>query len=155
LGCAYSAKLDPSDIVQQTLLDALQKLDEFRGATDRERASWLREIFVNNLADVFRAFNRQKRDIKRERSSARLTTWLETWPTATFEEAAKNEQLLRLAWALSELPETQHVAIELHHLQGLSLAQTAKSLHRSEASVAGLIRRGMAQLRELLGAPAL
>jgi RNA polymerase sigma-70 factor (ECF subfamily) len=155
LGCAYSAKLDPSDIVQQTLLDAHQKLGEFRGSTDHERAAWLREIFVNNLADVYRALNRQKRDIKRERSSARLATWLESLPTAAVDEVDNNEQLLRLAWALSELPESQHIAIDLHHLQGRSLAETAKALHRSEASVAGLIRRGMVQLRQLLNDPAL
>ena len=66
------------------------------------------------------------------------------------DQAEKNEELLRLAWALSELPELQHVAVELHHLGGLSLAETAKRLNRTEASVAGLVRRGLIRLRELL-----
>jgi RNA polymerase sigma-70 factor (ECF subfamily) len=150
LSWAYSSKVDPSDIVQQTLLDAHQKLDEFRGSTDRELAAWLREIFVNNLADVFRALNSQKRDITRERSSDRLSQWLEDLPAPHDDQSEKNEQLICLAWALSELPQLQHVAIELHHLQGLSLAETAKRLRRTEASVAGLIRRGIARLRGLL-----
>jgi RNA polymerase sigma-70 factor (ECF subfamily) len=151
LGVAYSAKLDPSDLVQETFMNAHQSLAEFRGTTDRERAAWLREIFVNSLADVYRALNRQKRDITRERSSERLTEWLEL--SAPQGRAEENEELIRLAWALSELPDRQHVAIELHHLQGLSLAETAKTLHCSEAAAAGLIRRGMEHLRELLGGP--
>jgi RNA polymerase sigma-70 factor, ECF subfamily len=152
LGVAYSAKLDPSDLVQETFLNAHQKLAQFRGTTDQERAAWLREIFVNSLADVYRALNRQKRDITRETSNNRLTEWLELSapPESRSEE---NEELIRLAWALSELPDRQHVAIELHHLQGLSLAETAKAVHCTEASAAGLIRRGMAQLRDLLGEP--
>jgi len=149
-GRRYASKLDPSDLVQQTLLDAFQKLEQFRGSSERERAAWLREILVNNLADVFRALNRQRRDVARERSSARLTVWLEALPTMPADQAEKNEQLLRLAWALSELPELQHVAVELHHLRGLSLAETGQQLGRTEASVAGLVRRGMARLRELL-----
>jgi RNA polymerase sigma-70 factor, ECF subfamily len=153
LGVAYSSKLDPSDLVQETFMNAHQKIAQFRGTTDRERAAWLREIFVNSLADVYRALNRQKRDIARERTSERLTEWLElsARPDGDTEEG---DDLIRLAWALSELPERQHVAIELHHLQGLSLAETAKALHCTEPAAAGLIRRGMAQLRELLDAPA-
>jgi len=150
IGGAYSAKLDPSDIVQETFLRACENLDQFRGTTDRERAAWLREIFVNNLADVFRALNCQKRDVTRERSAARLAQWQEGFPAPPGKQSEENEQLIRLAWALSELPELQHVAIELHHLQGLSLAEAAKTLHRTEASIAGLVRRGMERLRELL-----
>jgi RNA polymerase sigma-70 factor (ECF subfamily) len=151
LGGKFASKLDPSDLVQQTLLDAFQKLEQFRGKSERERAAWLREIFANNLADVFRALNRQKRDVSRERSSARLAAWLEELPSTSPNESEQDEQLLRLAWALSELPEHQHAAVELHHLQGMSLAQTAEQLGRSEASAAGLVRRGMERLRELLG----
>jgi DNA-directed RNA polymerase specialized sigma24 family protein len=40
--------------------------------------------------------------------------------------------------------------VALHHLRGMSLADLAGHLQRSEASVAGLLRRGLARLRELL-----
>src|SRR4051812_20595086 len=63
-----AGKLDPSDVVQQTLLQAHQARAQFRGTTDGERAAWLRQILANNLAGAARAFARPGRDAARERS---------------------------------------------------------------------------------------
>ena len=59
-------KMDPSDIVQQTMLDAYQKRDQFRGTSGAERAAWLRQILANNLVDALRTVGRKKRDAARE-----------------------------------------------------------------------------------------
>src|SRR6516165_3886194 len=93
-------KLDPSDIVQQTLLEAFQKRDQFRGATDAERAAWLRRILAHNLADALRAFGRDKRDLDRERSleeslrasSLRLERWLATGDASPSEQSERQER---------------------------------------------------------------
>ena len=55
------SKLDPSDVVQQTLLQAHRALDDFRGGTDAEMAAWLRQILARNLAHSVRDFGRDKR----------------------------------------------------------------------------------------------
>src|SRR5271170_848740 len=68
LGPRSSSKLDPSDIVQETLLHAYQKRDQFRGNDDAARAKWLRAILARNVADAVRAQGRQKRDVARETS---------------------------------------------------------------------------------------
>src|SRR6059058_2650848 len=63
-------KLDPSDVVQQTLLEAYEKREQFRGATDGEWLAWLRTALAHNLADALRAFGQAKRDVAREQAQA-------------------------------------------------------------------------------------
>ncbi len=158
LGPQQRAKVDPSDIVQQTLLDGHRKLEQFRGSTQAEMAAWLRRMLSCNIADAFRALGAKKRDVALERSldvplnetCSRLEVWLEAVQTSPSGKACRNEQLIRLAWAMSELPDAQREAVELHHLHGLTLAETAEAMDRTAPSVMGLCRRGLVGLRALL-----
>ena len=116
-------------------------------------------MLAHNLADVLRALGQAKRDVNLERSleaaigesSSRLEAWLAAEQSSPSQQAMKHEELLRLAGALDQLPALQREAVVLHHLQGMSLADLASHLERSQPSVAGLLRRGLARLRELLG----
>src|SRR5438477_12692164 len=63
----WQAKLDPSDIVQQTLLQAYEARDQFRGQSTAERAAWLRQILARVLANAVRDLSRAKRDAGWER----------------------------------------------------------------------------------------
>jgi RNA polymerase sigma-70 factor (ECF subfamily) len=151
-------KLDPSDLVQQTLLHALQGLDRLRGRTETEIGAWLRQILASNLARAVRDFARARRDVAREQpleaamaaSSARLEAWLAAEQSSPSQRAAANEQALRLAQALEQLPEAQREALILQHWQGWSLAQIADHLDRSVEAVAGLLKRGLKQLRQIM-----
>jgi RNA polymerase sigma-70 factor (ECF subfamily) len=150
------AKVAPSDIVQQTLVKAHQNRDQFRGGTAGEQAAWLRRILSNTLIDAARKFGRQidlEMPIEQQvaHSSARLEAWLAGEQPSPSDAAARQEQVLVLARALSQLPDDQRLAVELHHLRGLAVAEIAGLLERTEASVAGLLRRGLKRLRELLG----
>jgi RNA polymerase sigma-70 factor (ECF subfamily) len=152
------AKLAPSDVVQQTLLQAYQGLAGFRGGTDAELAAWLRRILAHNLAHAVRDLGRGKRDVARERSleeavaasSARLEAWLAAEQSSPSQQAVRNEQLLQLAEALTELPEAQREAVVQHYWQGRSLAEIGEELGRTPAAVAGLLHRGLKQLRSRL-----
>jgi RNA polymerase sigma-70 factor (ECF subfamily) len=148
-------KLDPSDLVQQTLLQALQALDQFRGHSDRELAAWLRQILAHKMTNAARDLGRAKRAVAREcsleaaleQSSARLEAWLAAEQSSPSQEAQRKEQVLRMAEALAQLPEAQREALTLHYLQGWSLDDIGQYLGRSPAAVAGLIKRGLKQLR--------
>src|SRR4051812_23796972 len=61
-------RLDASDAVQQTLLEAHRCAGQFRGTTSGEVAAWLRQILARNLANAARDLGRQKRDVAREQS---------------------------------------------------------------------------------------
>jgi RNA polymerase sigma-70 factor (ECF subfamily) len=150
------AKLDPSDVVQQTLLEALRKGDQFRGSTSAELAGWLRGILAHNLADALRAFRQEKRDVARERSleeslrvsSARLEHWLTADEVPPGEQMEHEERAVRLAAALAELPEAQREALVLQYWHGWTLAEIAGHFGRTPAAVAGLLKRGLKKLRQ-------
>jgi RNA polymerase sigma-70 factor (ECF subfamily) len=155
-------KLDPSDVVQETLARAHEKGEQFRGSTEAERAAWLRQILASQLAEAVRRYlDAGKRDAGRERSlhaavedsSARLEALLAADQTSPSERAVRHEELLRLAQGLAALPPDQRQAVELHHLHGLSVEEAARSLGRSESAVGGLLRRGLKRLRELMREP--
>ena len=151
-------RLDPSDIVQQTLLEAHQDADQFRGKTSAEQAGWLRQILARNLLNAARDHHRECRDVARERSleaelaesSARLEAWLAVDQSSPSARAERNETIARLAKALASLPEDQHQAVVLRHLQGWPLAQISTHLGKSPAAVAGLLHRGLRNLRDQL-----
>ena len=158
LGDQLRGKLDPSDVVQQTLLEAHCKRDQFRGHTRAELAAWLRQMLAFNLADSIRALHRAKRDVARERSleaaleesSARIESWLVAEQASPSQQAEAHEQAIRLAEALATLPEAQREALVLRHCQGWSLADISRQLGRTPAAVAGLLKRGLRQLRQQL-----
>lgn len=153
---ALRAKLDPSDIVQQTLLQAHRALDEFRGNTDGEMAAWLRKILARNLAHAVRDFGRHKRDVRRENvfqaavdeSALRLEALLAANQASPSQRVQQQEQLLQLCNAVAQLPEAQRDAIRMHYLQDYSLKEVADHMQRTPAAVAGLLKRGLKQLRQ-------
>jgi len=80
----FRCKLDPSDVVQETMLRAFQAIQQYHGTTEAEWLSWLRTILLNTLRDQYRAFSGPTRDVSLERSferaleqsSARLEEWI-------------------------------------------------------------------------------
>jgi RNA polymerase sigma-70 factor, ECF subfamily len=158
LGRQFQGKLDASDVVQQALLEAHRQRHQFQGDSSRQRLAWLRRILAGTLTDALRALGRAKRDAARERSleaaldqsAERLEAWVAAEQSSPSERADRNEQLTRLATALTALPEAQRTALVLRYCQGWSVADISQHLGRSPTAVAGLLKRGTRQLRELL-----
>src|SRR5438045_91777 len=103
-------KLDPSGIVQQTLLEAHRDREQFQGRQEAQRRTWLQQVLANNLADEVRRLGAQRRDVGREQSlqqsldesSSRLEAWLAGEQPSPSQHLIRQEQLLLMAQAQDE-----------------------------------------------------
>lgn len=151
-------KAGASDIVQQTMLDAHRDFAGFRGKTELELRAWLKIILINNLHTVARRYATDKRDIGREvamevqveQSSVNLHRQLAADQTSPSMKVLKQERAEQLAEALLRLLDDERSAVVLKHYHNWSVAEIAQHLGRTEEAVAGLLRRGLKKLRELL-----
>ena len=157
----FRAKFDPSDIVQQTLLEAVRGWPKFRGATDAELTAWLRQILAHVLQHEMRRYGVPRRDLGRElsleaviaESSRRLGDALAAPGSSPSEHAGRKELELRLADALSRLPADYAEVILLRNVESLPHEEVARRMGRGTGAVRMLWVRALARLREELTAP--
>lgn len=149
------SKVDASDIVQQTLMQAHKARDQFQGSNQAQRAAWLRQILARNLIHATRDMTREKRDVRREKSiqasldqsSMRLEGLLADDASSPSIKLNRQEQLLAVANAVDQLPEPQREALLMHYLEQKSLPEISEAMGRTRGSVAGLVRRALESLR--------
>jgi RNA polymerase sigma-70 factor (ECF subfamily) len=156
-----AAKLGASDLVQETLLEAHRDQDQCRGQSPTELRAWLRRLLQNNLRNALRDLRRAKRDPAREqdldaaldRSEARLEPWLTADQAGPATALVRDEQIEVLAKALDSLPAANREAVLLRYWESLPLGAIAERLGRTPAAVAGLLHRGLVQLRAVMNRP--
>jgi RNA polymerase sigma-70 factor (ECF subfamily) len=159
VGHRVAAKVDASDMVQQAMLKAYEARGEFEGRGPAELAAWLRRILARTIANAVRDLRRAKRDLALERSleagledsSGQMSAWIADGRAGPASRAEGAEQLVLVADAVAALPEAQRTAILLKHCRAMPLAEVAREMNRSPASVASLLRRGLQELRVKLG----
>ncbi len=149
-----TVRVDASDVIQQTFLEAHRSFEQFAGQDARELAAWLKGILDHKVASTIRDHTLlQKRNLSRERSmddsrdGAPLKQDLEAGHSSPSQKAIRGEEAERLSQALAALPADQGEAVRLRHLEGWALADIAAHLGRTPAATAGLIKRGMQALR--------
>jgi RNA polymerase sigma-70 factor (ECF subfamily) len=152
------SKVDLSGVVNQTLYEARQRIADVLGRKEADILRWLRSILAHNMIDETRSFRGPTRDPSREvsieadleQSSNRLAACLAAEQTSPSQRVVRSEDVVRLTQAITSLPEDQRAAVECHHLQGMSLVETAEKLGKSKAATAGLLYRGLNALRDEL-----
>jgi RNA polymerase sigma-70 factor, ECF subfamily len=147
-------QIDPSDLVQQTLLDAAKDPTILHSRTRPEMMSWLRRILRDNFFDRLRRLKLEAQvvplDHLFEKTSHGLSSILpgsESGPDARIMRA---EDALIVAELLRKLPDAQAEAIVLKHCEGMSVKEISRHMNKTPAAVGGLLRHGMRKLRELM-----
>ena len=150
------SKLDPADLVQQTLLESVRSREKLEGRPEHEVLSYLRRALNNNLIDAARKHAGARAEVPPDvlaESSMGLADWLAAPDTSPSERAVRNERFERLASGLARLPDAQRIAVELRFLRGMKISRIAQTLERSEGAVALLLHRAVSALRVELVEP--
>ena len=152
----FQGKFDPSDIAQQTMLEAYRDLPKFRGQSEPELLAWLRQILAHVLGhEIRRHRGTQQRDLDREvslersleQSSLRLGAILADRGPSPSQQAVTHEQEVRLAEVLARLPAEYRDVIILRNLEELPHEEIARRMGRSVGAARMLWLRALAELR--------
>ena len=153
-------KVDASDVVQQTMLEAHRDFERFRGDSEPQLLAWLRRILLHNVADFVRHFRgTAKRQVRREvpfgnpaESSRFFGAPEPVAPGATpSQELVRRDNELRLVAALEKLAPDYQEVILLRNLQRLPFNEVAEKMGRSRPAVQMLWKRAIDKLREVMG----
>src|SRR5262249_46264747 len=124
-------RVNPSDLVQETFMQAYLHFGQFRGTGEKELLGWLRRILGNNLARVVeQQLAARKRDVRREVSldnglarlqcsSANFEAALVASCSSPSSQAQRRELAALVADQLQQLPEPYRDVIVLRNLEGL------------------------------------
>lgn len=149
-------KLGPSDVVQETAVDAQRAFSAFRGSTAEECFAWLRSILRNNVVDAVRRYElSQKRASGREISLAteagRRQGGLVELPHGLPDGSAiRHEDADALTLAMARLSGDHQAVLRLRYWEGLSFPEIGERLGRSPDAVRKLWYRAVERLQEAM-----
>jgi len=148
------ARLDDSDLIQDTLLLAHRAFPRFRGATVAEFAGWLRQLTIRTVGHAARAhLGTGKRDAGIEQPLADLDVIPVPDGISPEVSAAQHERAAQLAAAVEQLPEEMRRVLLGRLLEALPYSSLATRLGKSEGALRVIYTRALRRLREILGQP--
>jgi RNA polymerase sigma-70 factor, ECF subfamily len=154
------ARCNPSDIVQETMLEAFRDFHQFRGKLEREFLAWIRQILANNLARAVQThLLSDKRDMRREVPMAPLDSnnasrlerhenWIVDQEASPSSLLNRKERLHSVLDRIAELPPHYRDVLFLRHIEDLPFEEVAQRLGKSSGAVRMIWLRALETLRE-------
>jgi RNA polymerase sigma-70 factor (ECF subfamily) len=154
-----AARVDPSDVVQEALADAAQKLSEYLRERPLPFYPWLRQLAINRLARLYQRHVRAgKRSVLREKqwplpdeSALELAARLLESGTSPSNRLLRVELRRRVQDALGQLSERDREVLVLRYLEGLCTREAATVLEITEGAAKVRHLRALERLHRLLG----
>jgi RNA polymerase sigma-70 factor (ECF subfamily) len=155
-----TARVDPSDVVQETLTEAAAQLPRYLRDRPLPFYPWLRQMALRRLIELHRRHvQARRRTVMREAaagdvrdgSALALAERLAGRPSSPSARLQRNERRERVRAALAALPEPDREVLVLRILEGLPTRDTAAVLEISEVAVRSRQVRALERLKALLG----
>lgn len=152
MGAAMRGMLSAPDLVQSVCREVLEDLTGFEFRGEAPFRHWLYVRAENKLREKHRYHHAEKRSAAREVSLPDGSTFLPVYRQmcTPSRELEVKEAMRRVEAAFDLLPEDYREAITLHKLCGLSHAEIAERMGRSEGAVRNLVYRGISRLALLV-----
>ena len=147
------AKIEPSDLVQETFLAAQHDLSSFLGRTEQEWRAWLRSILLHIAENVRRRYliaekRRVDREVSLPLSDGGGPSDNGASPSGPLRHLERQQALTS---ALERLPESYRQVIRWHHREGWTFDMIGDRLECSSEAARKLWSRALARLRKELG----
>ena len=155
-------RIDASDIVQDVLIEANRRLDDFISADGMPFHLWLRQLAKDRIIDMHRRHRRaSKRSVDKEqrlnvggfgdRSSLELAAQLRDPELTPAAATLRNELEERFRAAVEELNEDDRDIILMRNFEHLSNTEVAEALNLSQPAAGMRYLRALKRLRKVLG----
>ena len=159
---AVARRVDASDVVQDVLLEASQRLSDYIRSPSMPFHLWLRQLAKDRMIDMHRRHRgAQRRSVDREQnmssfasddqSAADLTALLRDAELTPAASALRKEMEERFVLALDKLEESEREIIIMRHFEHLGNGEVAEALGLSAPAAGMRYLRAIRRLRELLG----
>jgi RNA polymerase sigma-70 factor, ECF subfamily len=161
---AIARRVDASDVVQEVLLEASRRLQDYLRNPVMPFHLWLRQIAKDHIIDAHRRHRQaQKRGVDREqplapagwadRSSLELAAQFVDQELTPASAALRQELERRLHDAIGQLDEDDREVILMRHFEQLSNQEVATELQLTEAAASMRYLRAVRKLRDMLTPP--
>ena len=162
---AIVQRVDASDVVQDVMLEASRRLQDYLKNPVMPFLVWLRQLAKDHLIDAHRRHHlAQKRGVNREQamhrparadqSSLELAGQLVDGERTPASEAIQQELQRRLHDAIAQLDEVDREVILMRHFEQLTNQDVAQALELTEPAASMRYLRAVRRLRDLLSPPA-
>ena len=154
LGPSLRNRFDPSDVVQEAQVEALERLDEFAGRRPMPFRTWLLRTAIQRVSKLRRHATAARRDRGRERplerpddsATAPGGRMAAGGPTPS-RQAAARDMASRLHAVLDRLPEPDRAILGMRTFEGLSYEEAASRLEIEPAAARKRYGRALLRLR--------
>ncbi len=162
LGGRLDGKVDVADVVQQSLLAAIERFDQFRGESAGEWQQWLVTIVRNEARNLLRFWHQDRRNLAAENAVAGSMMQIDgstegekprlaaPEPTPS-RQAATRQEAMQLLEAIDRLPAEYREVLRLRHFDGLSHREIAARTGKTDAAIRQLWVRALKHLRAAMG----